>query len=108
MIEIFLSSDGKNTLHLQSESTQDLNKDLPYAKQLFKKMLEEYGTKKEQWAPVMGNGKANQLTEEDSNQNPLCSIHQERMVLKTGRFGQFMACPIKVDGEWCRGRPTKA
>lgn len=106
MIEVYFSTDGKQTIHVQTETTEELNKLLPYAKALYKRVCSEFGTKVQMWGGVMnGNGKIKQANEENY---PLCSTHKERMVLREGPYGNFVACPVKKDGDWCRAKPTRA
>lgn len=107
MIEVYFSTDGKQTIHIQAETTKELNQLLPYAKELYKRICNEFGTKVQMWSKVMnGNGKAKQPTKEENY--PLCNTHKEKMVLRDGPYGRFVACPIKINGEWCRGKPTRA
>jgi len=108
MIEIYLSSDGKNTLHVQSESPKELNKDLPYARELFKRILKEFGTKPQMWGEVMnGNGKSKELPKQEKLPYPvpLCTVHKEPMAYKSGPYGEFWGCQVKLpNGEWCKAK----
>ena len=45
MIELFLSTDGKHTVHVAAETPEVLEKLLPAAKALYQQVLAEYGAK---------------------------------------------------------------
>jgi hypothetical protein len=102
MIELFLSTDGKHTVHVAAETPEALAKLIPAAKALYQQVLGEYGAKGQ------GNGQAGvgkrtaapgQTYAADA---PVCPAHQKPMVLRRGRWGPFWSCPTrKQSGEWC-------
>ncbi len=57
MIELFLSSDGKHTVHVAAKSVAEMKALAPVAKELYQEVLAEFGTKAAMWQSVMnGNG----------------------------------------------------
>jgi hypothetical protein len=44
MIELYLSSDGKHTVHVAAETPEAMNKLAPYARSLYEQVLAQYGT----------------------------------------------------------------
>jgi hypothetical protein len=54
MIELFLSSDGKHTVHIAAETPVELAKLASSARSLYQKVLESYGTKAQMWQEVTG------------------------------------------------------
>lgn len=111
MIELFLSSDGKHTVHIAANTPEELMVLAPSAKSLYEKVLESYGTKAQMWQDVTGargNGeKAKPQTgtvEGVAQANaPRCPVHDRAMVLRQGRFGAFWSCPTRqFNGRWCQ------
>jgi len=49
MIELFLSSDGKHTVHVSAETPEELAELAPKAKALYEKVIESYGNKAQMW-----------------------------------------------------------
>lgn len=98
-LEVFLSTDGKHTVRMKAETEEGRDKGIPYAKVLYKKILEEFGTKQAQAVKEYKNGGSN---------IPNCGVHGTPMTQKTGQYGQFWSCGKKLDnGEWCKYRPPK-
>lgn len=111
MIELFLSSDGKHTVHIAANTPEELMALAPSAKSLYEKVLESYGTKAQMWQEVTnarGNGekaKPQTGTVEGALQAnpPHCPVHDRAMVLRQGRFGDFWSCPTRqFNGSWCQ------
>jgi hypothetical protein len=110
MIELFLSTDGKHTVHVTAETPAEMAILVPEAKALYQDVLHTYGTKAEMWGEVMnGNGQAPAGKRVDTVQEapalyaPVCPVHQKQMVLRTGRRGQFWSCHTHfTNGEWCK------
>jgi len=112
MIELFLSSDGKHTVHVSADTPEQLAELAPKAKALFEKVLEKFGTKAEMWEAVInrrGNREAKEGKRIDTVEQarqavaPKCPMHQTAMVYRQGRFGAFWSCPVKKpDGRWCQ------
>ena len=64
MIELFLSSDGKHTVHVAADTPEQLARLAPSARSLYQKVLESYGTKAQMWQAVTGakgNGEGRKL-----------------------------------------------
>ena len=112
MIELFLSSDGKHTVHIAAETPVELAKLAPSARSLYQKVLESYGTKAQMWQEVTGakgNGevKINQRVDAPKGvigaEPPRCPVHDRPMVQRQGRFGAFWSCPTRqFNGSWCQ------
>jgi hypothetical protein len=111
MIELFLSSDGKHTVHVRSESVEEMAKLAPEAKALYVQVLEEFGTdaRAQAWT---GNAVADKYlrvvksaddeTHAQEATAPQCPNHGVAMAFRRGRFGPFWSCPVKEpDGSWC-------
>ncbi|KKU88430.1 MAG: hypothetical protein UY16_C0007G0011 [Candidatus Gottesmanbacteria bacterium GW2011_GWA2_47_9] len=113
MIELFLSTDGKHTCHVQADTTEAMDKLLPYAKALYLKIVAELGTKAQMWQEAMsGNGKHQQTapfgkridTPEQAQAlfAPPCPVHQTPMKKRQGQYGEFWSCGRKLPtGAWC-------
>ena len=52
MIELFLSTDGKHTVHVTANTPEEMATLAPKAKALYKKVLEEFGTKRSYKLPL--------------------------------------------------------
>jgi hypothetical protein len=118
MIELFLSTDGKHTVHAAAQTPEEMAKLAPVAKALYKKVLEEFGTKAALWQSVIsGNGHANGQakgnghvqvskridTVAQADAIPRCPMHQRPMAFRQGRLGPFWSCSTrKPDGRWCQ------
>jgi hypothetical protein len=109
MIELFLSSDGKHTVHITAETPTEMAALVPEAKALYQDVLRTYGTKAQMWGEAMkGNGHATVEKRMDTVQEapalyaPVCPVHQKQMVLRTGKRGQFWSCHTQFNGEWCK------
>jgi hypothetical protein len=124
MIELFLSSDGKHTVHVSADDAEQMNKLTPYARALYERVLKQFGTKAQMWETAM-NGKANgeaRRTNANGQPNgqarvgrrmdtveqarqamaPRCVEHGTPMRYRNGRYGAFWSCPRKnPDGSWC-------
>jgi hypothetical protein len=122
MIELFLSTDGKHTVHVVAQTPEEMTKLAPVAKALYRRVIEEFGTKAQMWdAAINGksNGHANgratsnghahayqrmePMAQEQAEAIPLCPMHQQPMAFRQGRMGPFWSCPVrKPDGRWCQ------
>lgn len=111
MIELYLSSDGKHTVHAAADTPEQLLRLVPSASELYRQVLESYGTKAQMWQEATGgrpdgqrkanvpNGKHSAA---EDNHAPRCPVHGTAMVRRRGRFGDFWSCPTrKPDGMWC-------
>lgn len=109
-IELFLSSDGKHTVHVCADDAEQMDKLAPYAKALYEKVLQQYGTKPQLWENAR-NGKANGQAQfgqrVDTPQQaqaavaPQCPVHGVPMKYRQGKRGPFWSCAIKENGQWC-------
>ena len=120
MIELFLSTDGKHTVHASAQTPEEMAKLVPVAKALYRKVLEEFGSKAQMWSGVtQGNGHANgqaksqpyvqgvkridPVAQAQADAILHCPMHQRPMVFRQGRMGPFWSCPTrKPDGRWCQ------
>ena len=113
MIEFYLSSDGKHTVHLSAESAEELHRLSPVAKSLYESIVAAYGNKPEMWQKVMTTRTGNQptpvpapspqLSQPAAPQAPICPVHHQPMRLRQGRRGSFWSCSARDEwGEWCR------
>lgn len=104
MIELYLSSDGKHTVHVSAETPAQMNELAPYARTLYERVLEQYGTKPQLWEAAK-NGQANGHTVSGNGHvstTPRCPEHNKPMKQRKGRFGDFWSCPTRQpDGSWC-------
>ena len=112
MIELFLSTDGKHTVHVTTESVEEMARLAPEAEGLYKRVLEEFGTKAQMWESAI-NGKKNGRvqggrrveTVEQAQEAvaPRCPKHGVPMAYRQGRRGPFWSCPTREpNGEWCQ------
>jgi len=120
MIELFLSTDGKHTVHAVAETPEEMADLVPIAKALYEKVLEDYGTKAAMWQTALnGNGHTNGQAKSNGHAQvskridtveqaraavtPHCPMHQKPMVYRQGRLGPFWSCNTrKPDGRWCQ------
>lgn len=120
MIELYLSSDGKHTVHVTAHTQEQMNELAPYARALYEKVLAHYGTKAQMWGEAINsqarrkrvNGQADGQarvgkrvdTPEQAREMvaPRCPEHATPMAYRQGRYGAFWSCPRKnPDGSWC-------
>jgi hypothetical protein len=116
MIELFLSTDGKHTVHVSADTPEQLKSLLPNAKALYREVLAEFGAKAEpRQSAVNGNGQAKSnghapagkrfitSAEAEVDAIPHCPMHKRPMAFRQGRLGPFWSCPTrKPDGRWCQ------
>ena len=117
MIELFLSSDGKHTVHVSADTPEQMATLVPHAMTLYQDVLATYGTKAQMWGDAIqnkgnGNGHTNGQTTVGKRADtveqareivaPLCPAHQTPMTYRKGRYGDFWSCHTrKPDGRWC-------
>lgn len=105
LIELYLSTDGKHTIHIQSVSQEEMDKLFPYAKELYQKIVDELGTKAQMWHDAI-SGNSNGVKKNGQikgNGAPICSVHKTAMKLRSGQYGQFWSCGTKLPGgNWCK------
>lgn len=112
MIELFLSSDGKNTVRISADTPEQLRDLVPFAKALYREVVAEFGTKGQVLPEVTsstGNGhvtvgkRIDTVAQAEAAVTPLCPMHKTAMKLRQGRLGPFWSCPRrKPDGRWCQ------
>lgn len=105
MIELFLSTDGKHTVHVAAETPEKLAELVPLAKALYQQVLAEYGAKGQPARNGQSNGQAwgkRIDTPEPAAVAPQCPVHHVPMALRNGKWGPFWSCHCKVNGSWCR------
>jgi hypothetical protein len=112
MIEFYLSSDGKHTVHLSAETAEELNRLSPVARTLYEGIVASYGNKPEMWQKVISPKPVNQpatvpapaaqVAAPIGPQAPICPVHGQPMRLRQGRRGSFWSCSAKDEwGVWC-------
>jgi hypothetical protein len=118
MIELFLSTDGKHTVHVSADTLEQMAVLMPHAKTLYQDVLATYGTKAQMWGDAIqhkGNGhtnaqapvgkRADTVEQAQALVAPLCPVHQKPMTLQTGNWGKFWSCHIRnQDGTWCSSK----
>lgn len=110
MIELFLSTDGKHTVHVTADTLAQLRELVPAANALYQEVLASYGTKAQMWSAAM-QGNSQTMVEEHSEPaaqaqglaTPRCPVHQTPLRYREGRLGPFWSCPRRQpDGRWCQ------
>jgi len=93
-LELFLSSDGKHTVHLETDTKEQRDEGIPYAKALYKKIIEEFGTKQS----------LNKSTYNDDGVKGegWCDIHKVQMKKYT-KEGRSWYSHMVSEGVWCNG-----
>ena len=116
MIELYLSSDGKHTVHVSADTPEQMAVLVPHAKALYQDVLSTYGTKAQMWGEAIhGNGHSNGPTTIGKRVDtveqaraavaPLCPVHQTPMTLQAGNWGKFWSCHTRnLDGTWCASK----
>ena len=95
MMELYLSSDGKHTVHVSAEDVDEMVKLLPQAKMIYEAVVRAYGSK----ARIEGKS---HTAAPDGRKAPLCPVHKTPMAYREGKFGAFWSCPTRTsDGGWC-------
>ena len=98
MMELYLSSDGKHTVHVSAETPEEMVKLLPQAKLIYEAVVRKYGTKARMWQGA-GNGQPAEKVEAEA---PVCPMHNRPMAFRQGRHGPFWSCPERMaNGGWC-------
>ena len=112
MIELFLSTDGKHTVHVTAETPEELAELAPKAKALYETVLFQFGTKAQMWQAA-GNGNGNghatfgkrfdTVEQAQEAVTPRCPLHHTPMKFREGRLGPFWSCGRrKPNGAWCQ------
>lgn len=110
MIELYLSSDGKHTVHVSAETPEELAELAPKAKALYEKIIESYGNKAQMWQLAIdkepaGLKNAKEVparAETRSGAVPICPMHNKPMKLRQGVYGSFWSCAVRnPNGRWC-------
>jgi hypothetical protein len=114
MIDLYLSTDGKHTVHVSAETAEVLYKLAPHARALYETVVKNYGNKAQMWQGAI-TGKATEpkvlpamavpqpAAAKPADGAPLCPVHHRPMAYRQGRRGAFWSCPARYDdGSWCR------
>jgi len=113
MIELYLSSDGKHTVHVSTQTLEEIVELAPKAKALYDKIVEAYGNKAQMWQEagiVKAHAKALPVEPKriDTPQAaeaavaPRCPVHDRPMKLRRGVYGTFWSCSVRSPvGRWC-------
>lgn len=94
--EVFLSTDGKNTVHVKAKDRAGRKAALEWAKAVYEGLREIYGTKQSQAVREYAkNGETQHL----------CNTHNTPMRERKGPHGTFYSHAKEMDGEWiyCKG-----
>ena len=112
MIELYLSSDGKHTVHVSADTPEQLRDLVPAAKVLYREVVAEFGGKAQALpeaisAPSNGHAavgkRIDTVAHAQAAVTPLCPMHKTALKLRQGRLGPFWSCPRrKPDGRWCQ------
>ena len=104
MIDLFLSSDGKHTVHVSAQTPEEIVDLLPQAEAVYEAVVAKYGAKGQM---ANGNGSSSEVktngTEPTRNgKAPVCPVHGQPMVYREGRYGPFWSCRARMtNGAWC-------
>lgn len=103
MFELYLSTDGKHTVHVSVDKIEDeatMMKVYENAKKVYQRLVEDFGTKQAQAVKEYSkNGK---------EEIPVCAFHKKPMTKVIGQYGEFWTCRNKMDdGTWCPYKPPK-
>ena len=81
MIELYLSTDGKHTVHVSAETPEELTKLVPAAKTLYQTVHAEFGGKVSSRNGAVSAGKrVNTVEQAQQAVAPRCPTHNEAMV----------------------------
>ncbi|HZT08412.1 MAG TPA: hypothetical protein VFC51_15405 [Chloroflexota bacterium] len=101
--QIILSTDGKHTVIVTGDNQGEMQAANAWAKATYEGIVERYGLKNG-IKPLSGGQPVSSNTEEA----PICQVHQVPMVLMNGRKGPFYSCHERMDdGSFCTYRPPK-
>src|SRR6476646_7102436 len=101
MIELYLSSDGKHTVHVSADTPEQLRDLVPAAKVLYREVVTEFGGKAQPLPEATvetSNGHATvgqRITTGAQAQaavTPQCPVHKAPMRYRKGRYGAFWSC----------------
>src|SRR5450759_9406 len=113
MIELFLSSDGKHTVHVSADTPEELSELAPSAKELYETILQSYGNKAQMWQEAgIVKAHTNPLPvdpkridtpkQAEEALSPRCPVHDKPMKLRQGVYGSFWSCSVRnPNGRWC-------
>jgi hypothetical protein len=113
MIELFLSSDGKHTVHVSADTPEELTELAPSAKELYETILQSYGNKAQMWQEAgIVKAHTSALPVEpkrietpqaaEAAVAPRCPVHDQPMKLRRGVYGTFWSCSVRSPvGRWC-------
>jgi hypothetical protein len=111
MIELFLSSDGKHTIHASAETPAELAEVGAKAKVLYEKIIGSFSDRTQMWQLAIDKGparvkKAREIPPRAQNRRggvPVCPMHSKPMRLRHGKYGSFWSCAVRnPNGLWCQ------
>jgi hypothetical protein len=97
MMDLYLSSDGKHTVHVAAQTPEEMVKLMPQAKMIYEAVVRTYGTKAQMWkkrANGRANGNGNGQGQAE-RKGPLCPVHKAPMAYREVRYGAFWSCPTR-------------
>ena len=101
MVELYLSSDGKHTVHVGADTPEEMVKLLPQAQHIYDAVVRKYGTKARMWHQA-GKGATVESKPANGVKAPICPIHNRPTAYRMGPRGNFWSCPTRLpEGGWC-------
>jgi hypothetical protein len=104
--EIYMSTDGKHTIHAGADTVEEFDKVVGVVKQHFEKMYIEQKEKanlKTNFNKAGGSvDSKTQYADRFTSEGKMCPIHNVPMVERTGKFGKFYS--HKAEEGWCNGK----
>ena len=113
---IWLSTDGKNTVQVETQGDVDPNAALAIAEEIYAQIEETHGRKVDQWKDLDRPSKKPIQTTVSNPNAPICGVHDAIMIWRKGGISKagkpypgFWACPDRnEDGSYCTYRPPRA
>lgn len=97
--EIFLSTDGKNTVHIKSDTPEGRAHGWEWAKRVYDEIKGQYGTKQQLNKETYQASSA----DVDTNSPSYCPIHKT-MMKKYEKDGRSWYSHMVSEGNWCNGK----
>jgi hypothetical protein len=99
--QVTLSTDGAHSVSVASDDPNEMNEALAWARGIYLK-LQAHATKR------TDKDHAQDQAEHDTDEPPICAVHDVPMVRVQGKLGEFWSCHQKnEDGSWCSYKPPK-
>ncbi len=112
--KIFLSTDGKHTIQVETDGDVDPEAALEIAEDLYDKVEAKHGLKVDQWKSLNDKQQPAKVSSGPARQDaPTCGIHNVPMNWKPGGvsrttgkpYNGFWSCNEKINGQFCNFRP---